>query len=216
MGSGRVPVAVALVAFVVAGVAAFVIGTPPRSLRGAPAAHALLDAWRASRLSTFVVESDFTRTLPDGKQLKDTTRVVQRPPNDRLTFGFGSAAGRLGGKIYRCAAEPDGSSKCLTSVAAPDYSAEVEAEVSGLAGYVEGSRPLYRVIEFAESSAQCYRLDLAIEIPAPPYGRQAMFCFDRASRAPNLTIIVRDEATDRTEARVIRTQVTEDDLDVPR
>jgi hypothetical protein len=140
---------------------------------------------------------------------------VQRPPNDRLTFGFGSIAGRLRGKIYRCAAQPDGSPTCLTSTVAPDYSSEVDSEVAGLASYVEGDRPLYRVIEFPDPRGQCFRLDLNIELPAPPYGREALFCFDGATRAPSLTVLVRDEATDRTEARVLRGQVTDADLQVP-
>ena len=216
MGSGRVPVAVALVALLGAVVAALLLGTPARSVRGPKAATALLGTWRASRSATFVVESDFSRTLPDGQQLQETTRLVQRPPNDRLTIGFGSASGRLGGKIYRCAAQQDGSSKCLTSVDAPDYASEVDAEVNSLAGYVDGARPLYRVIDFADSPGRCYRLDLAIDIPAPPYGRHALFCFDRATLAPSLTVIERDEATDRTQARVIRGAVTDADLQVPK
>lgn len=209
------PVAVALATLLAACVAAFVLGTPARSLRGPGAARALVDTWRESRSATFVVDSDFTRTLPDGKQLEDTTRIVQRPPNDRLTFGFGSVSGRLGGKIYRCAAEPQDSPKCITSVDAPDYATEVDQEVSALAQYVEGDRPLYQVIDFADSPGRCYRLDLAVDIPAPPYGRQALFCFDRGTLAPTLTVIVRTEATDRTEARRIRGVVTDADLRVP-
>ena len=215
MGSGRVPVAVALVVLLGACAAAFIIGTPARSLRGADAARSLLETWRASRRATFVVESDFSRTLPDGQQLKESTRIVQRPPYDRLTFGFGSIAGRLGGKVYRCAAQPDGSSTCLTSTAAPNYDSEVDGEVGTLASYVQGPRPLYRVIDFADSPGRCYRLDLAIDLPVPPYGRQALFCFDRLTLAPSHTVIVRDEATDRTEARAVRGQVVDSDLQVP-
>ena len=166
-------------------------------------------------MATFVVESDFSRTLPDGQQLKDTTRIVQRPPDDRLMFGFGSIAGRLRGKIYRCAAQPAGSSTCLTSSAAPDYGSEVDSEVAALTSYLEGTRPLYRVIEFPDSRGRCFRLDLNIDLPAPPYGREALFCFDGATLAPSLTVLVRDEATDRTEARMIRREVTDTDLQVP-
>ena len=215
MDSGRAPVAVALAALLAACVVAFVIGTPARSLRGDAAARALLDTWRQSRSATFVVDSDFSRTLPDGRQLKDSTRIVQRPPNDRLTFGFGSIAGRLGGRVYRCAGQPDNAPTCLTSTAAPDYAAEVDGEVAVLAGYVQGPRPLYRVVDFADSPGACFRLELALELPAPPYGRQALFCFDRATFAPTLTVIVRAEATDRTQARTVRAQVTDADLQVP-
>ena len=71
------------------------------------------------------------------------------------------------------------------------------------------------MIDFADSPGRCYRLDLAIDLPAPPYGRQALFCFDRLTLAPSLTVIVRDEATDRTEARAVRGQVVDSDLQVP-
>lgn len=215
MTSGRAPVAIALLALLAACVAAYVVGTPAPSLRGAPAARVLLDTWRESRNATFVVDSDFTRTLTDGQQLKDRTRIVQRPPGDRLTFGFGSASGRLNGHIYRCASTSDSTSTCLQSTLAPDYGSEVDSEVSTLAGYVEGDRPLYRVTAFSDTPGPCFRLDLAVDIPAPPYGRQALFCFDEDTRAPSLTVIERDEGTDRTQATSIRGTVTAADLQVP-
>ena len=79
---------------------------------------------------------------------------------------------------------------------------------------MRGDRPLYRVIDFANSVDHCFRLDLALAIPSPPYGNHALFCFNRANLAPSLTVIERDEATDRTEATAIRTTVTADDLKV--
>jgi hypothetical protein len=214
MGDGRGPVAVAVVALVGACVAAFVIGTPALSPRGAPAATAFLSTWRASRTGTFVVDSDFTRTLPDGNKLVSTSRLVQRPPDDRLVVGMGSVAGRLGGKIVRCAAAPDGSSKCLTGADADVYASEVDGELAGLERYVRGDRPLYRVIQFDDPQGRCFRLDLAIDLPSPPYGDHALFCFDRGSLAPSLTVIERHEATDRTQATAIRTTVTDDDVRV--
>jgi hypothetical protein len=193
-----------------------VIGTPAQSLRGPEAARVFLDTWRESRNSTFVVDSDFSRTLPNGQQLKDRTRTVQRPPGDRLTFGFGSANGRLGGHIYSCAATSDATSTCLQSALAPDYGSEVDREIATLASYVQGDRPLYRVTAFSDVPGPCFRLELAIDIPSPPYGRQALFCFDRATLAPNLTVIDRDEATDRTQATSVRGTVSDADLAVPR
>jgi hypothetical protein len=214
MTNGRAPVAVAALFFVGACVAAFVIGTPARSVRGERAAQAFLTTWRQSRLATFVVSSEFTRTLRDGNSLHETVQTVQRPPDDRLVFGFGSTAGRLGGLIVRCASAPDGTSRCFTSSAAPAYNGEVDAEIATLEQYVMGPRPLYRVIEFSNSPDHCFRLDLALAVLAPPYGNQAMFCFNRTNLAPTLTVIVRDDATDRTEAKEIRTTVTAGDLEL--
>ena len=211
--------AMALLFFIGAGVAAFVIGTPPGSVRGEAAAQAFLSTWRQSRVATFVVNSDFTRSLPDGNTLQATVQIVQRPPDDRLLIGLGSTSGRLGGKILRCAATPvdastNGTSRCFTSVDAQDYTAEVDEEIARLQTYVLGDRPLYLVVDFAESVDHCFRLDLALQVPSPPYGNHAMFCFDRQNFAPRLTVIERDEATDRTEAKEIRTAVTGADLQV--
>lgn len=216
MGNGRGPVAVALLFFAAACVASFVIGSPARSLRGPAAVDAFLATWRQSRSATFVVDSAFTRTLPDGNRLEQIVHVVQRPPDDRLTIGFGSIAGRLGGKVVRCASAPDGSSRCVTGEAAPAYGAEVDGEIAGLEGYLRGDRPLYTVIEFSDAPGRCFRLDLALALPSPPYGNHALFCFDRATQAPSLTVIERDEATDRTQASSIRSTVTADDLELNR
>ena len=214
MRDGRGPVAAAALFFLVACVAAFLIGTPPRSPRGAPAADAFLSTWRESRVATFVVDSDFTRTLPDGKALHQTQRIVQRPPDDRLVIGFGSIAGRLGGKILRCASEPTGTSRCVTAAAAPDYATDVDGQVAELEQLVQGDRPPYRVIQLADGADRCFRLDLAVAVPSPTYGDHALFCFDAATLAPSLTVIERVEATERTEATAIRGTVTPEDLNV--
>ena len=54
-----------------------------------------------------------------------------------------------------------------------------------------------------------------LDVPAPPYGDHALFCFDRATAAPVLIEIERPEATDQTTAREIRTQIRPEDLAVP-
>jgi hypothetical protein len=220
---GRAPVVVALVFLVGAMVAAFVVGTPPPSRSGDAATKEFLAAWERSRLATFVVHSDFVRTLPDGNQLKSTTTTVQDPPDNRLVIGFGSVSGRLDGKIVGCAAVPSGSGACVTGPPAPDYGSEVDDEIQGLADYVSGPRPLYSVLDFGNGfvggfgsgTSHCFRLDLSIALPSPPYGDQALFCFDRASGAPSLTEIRRPEAVDQTIARQIVTTVQPSDLQVP-
>jgi hypothetical protein len=206
--------AVAFLALAGACVASLVMGTPALSRRGEPAARAFLDAWRAGRSATFVADYDFTRTLADGAPLVQSTRIVQRPPDDRLVIGLGSAEGRLAGKVYRCASSPTGAPTCITSIDAAPYGSEVDAEVAVLERYVLGARPVYDVIEFAASPSHCFRLDLAVVLPSPPYGDHALFCFDPADHAPVLTVVERPGATDRTEARSVRTDVTDADLAV--
>jgi hypothetical protein len=211
-----VPVAIAVLAFVGAGVAAFLIGSPPRSLRGDAAAQHFLAEWRRSREATFIMDGAFTRTLPDGRQLQSTTAILQRPPNDRLIIGFGDVSGRLAGKIVRCATAPTGPSPCITGADASPYEQEVDDELDTLASYVRGDHPLYAAIDFGDTRGQrCFRLDLALALPSPPYGDHALFCFDDASGAPALTVIERPEATDRTEATSIKTTVTDADATIP-
>ena len=196
-------------------VAAFVIGSPSGTVRGTSAAQAFLAAWERSRLATYVVKSDFTRTLPDGNQLKSNTTTVQQPPDTRLVSGLGSVSGRLNGRIVGCAGSPDGQAGCVVGGQAPDYRAEVDAEVHGLETYVTGDRPLYQVVDFGDAPTHCFRLDLAIAVPSPPYGDHALFCFDRPTGAPALTEVRRPEATDQTVAREIRTDIRPDDLQIP-
>jgi hypothetical protein len=207
-------VALALLALAGACIAAFVIGTPAPSKRGDPAAREFLDAWRASRTATYVADYEFTRTLPDGRRLEQTTRTVQRPPTDRLVIGLGSVAGRLGGKIFRCAPAPAAAAKCTTGADADPYDAEVDGEIDTLEDYVRGDRPLYRVIAFAGGPGHCFRLDRALEVPSPPYGDHALFCFDDAG-VPTRTVIQRPEATDELRATDVRTDVTDADLVIP-
>ena len=184
-GRAPVPVVVAIVVLVAGMVGAFVIGSPSGTVRGESAAQAFLGAWERSRLATYVVKSDFTRTLPDGNQLKSNTTTVQEPPDNRLVTGLGSVTGRLNGKIVGCAASPSGSGGCVVGAPAPDYEAEVSAEVDRLETYVTGDRPLYNVVDFGDGPTHCFRLDLAIALPSPPYGDHALFCFDRPTDAPD-------------------------------
>lgn len=210
-----VPVVVALVLLVAGMVAAFVIGSPSGTTRGPSAAQSFLAAWERSLLATYVVQSDFVRTLPDGQQLKSDTTTVQQPPDTRLVTGLGSVSGRLNGKVVGCAGTPDNAAGCVTGAPASDYRDEVDAQVRQLESYVTGPRPLYRVVDFGDGPTHCFRLDLAVALPSPPYGDHALFCFDRRTGAPALTEIQRPEATDRTIAREIRTDVRPEDLRVP-
>jgi hypothetical protein len=215
-GRAPLPVVVALIMLGVGMVAAFVIGSPSGTTRGDTAAHSFIAAWERSLLATYVVRSDFVRTLPDGNQLRSTTTTVQQPPDTRLVTGLGSVSGRLNGTIVGCAGTPSGSAGCVTGESAPDYRTEVDGQLQQLESYVTGARPLYRVVDFGDAPTHCFRLDLAIALPSPPYGNHALFCFDRPTGAPALTEIQRPEATDRTIAREIRSDVRPDDLQIPR
>ncbi len=204
--------ALAALLLLVAVGAAIVIGTPPRSRRGAAGAASFLAAWQRKLTATYVVDATVTRTIADGSQLVAPLRMVQRPP-DRLTYGYGDATGRTKDATVRCPSTPSGPSPCFTSPGAPSYDADVAQELATLHSYLDGDKPLYRVVDFRDG---CFRLDLALRLPAPPWGTQALFCFDGATGAPSLTVIDYGDVTERTVAAAIRSTVTDADLQVPQ
>jgi hypothetical protein len=201
----------AVVGLLVAAIGSFVLGTPPRSLRGDAAANSFLNTWQRKLEGTYVVDATLTRTVADGSQLKVGTRIVQRPPS-RLVVGLGNVSGRIDDKIIRCPAEPSGTSTCFTVPGAPPYEREVAGDLDTLRGYVIGAKPLYRVLGFRDG---CYRLDIALAFPSPPYGKHALFCFDAATGAPSLTVIEFGDVTERTATAAIRSEVTDQDLGIP-
>jgi hypothetical protein len=207
----RAVVALAHVALSVAVVASFAIGSPRGAQRGAPAAAAFLAAWERKLTGTYAVDQTFTRTVPSGAGLRESMRLVQRPP-DRLLSGLGALSGRVGGRLVRCPATADAAAPCLLDAAAPPYEEDVAGEVAVLRGYVTGERPLYAVTAYGDG---CFALDLALRFPAPPYGDHALFCFDALTGAPALTVIERVEGVDRTEADTIEAVVSDEDLQVP-
>jgi hypothetical protein len=208
--------AAALVVAVVVAVVPGPAGDDPGA--GPDAAGAFLADYQRSRLATFVVEQRFTRTLADGRSLDEATRIVQRPPDDRLVLGLGSVSGRRDGRVVACTTDPGAdpataAPRCTTGPPAEPYDAEVAAEVDALRAYLAGDRPLYEV---TATDAGCYELALARpDFPSPPYGTAATFCFDPATGAPRLVEIRRDGSADRTEATAIRTVVRPSDLVLP-
>lgn len=183
----------------------------PARLRGPAAARAFLATWRASRLATWVVEGTYERRTAGGRRVASEVRVAQRPP-DRLVLGLGAVQARLGNRRLACAPDPDGVLRCADDGRAPPYAAEVDDEVRVLAGYVEGDVPLYAVTADAPG---CFILRLVVELPAPPYGRRARFCFDPVTHAPLLAEIRRAEAVDVRRTIEVRTTVTDADLAPP-
>jgi hypothetical protein len=199
----------------VAAVVAFDLGGveehEPPPLRGRAAARAFLTTWRESRLATWVVEGTYERRTTSGRRVASEVRVAQRPP-DRLVVGLGAVQARRDARRLACAPDPDGVLRCADDGRAPPYAAEVEDEVRVLATYVEGDVPLYEV---TADDPGCFTLRLVVELPAPPYGRRARFCFDPVTHAPLLAEIRRTEATDVRRTITVRTTVTDEDLAPP-
>ncbi len=167
-------------------------------------------AYDRSRTATFAADQTFTRTPPEGGEgLAYDRRLVQRPPDDRLLVGGGAAEGRVDGRVVRCSTGPDGTSRCDEGPLAPGWDDEVAAEVEDLRALVEGDRPVYEV---RPGEPGCWSLHLRLDVPSPPYGTFAGFCFDAATGAPTRFEVRRPEATDLVVTTSIRTEVTASDL----
>ena len=210
MRKGWLPVGVALLALVGAIVAAVVMGSPA-TIRGPRAARAFLAAWEQSLRGTYVVEYRFTRVLADGRRFEGSTTLAQRPP-DRLFVGLGTVDGTVDGRLVDCTTDPTGVLRCFSGAPAGDYDDEVASEMDRLRPYVEGDDPLYRTSWDGE---ECFALALLLDLSTAPYGTSARFCFDDATGAPTVTTVRKAEGTDTSEAVSLRTEVTDDDFEVP-
>lgn len=176
----------------------------------ADAAARFTAAFERSRRAELVVESIYTRTFNDGRELSYDRRIVQRPPDDLLVFGAGSASGRLDGRIVRCTVGDDGPS-CIQGAAAPDFDDQVADEVDHLAELLDG------VYSVADDGAGCWVLTLELTaLPDPPYGGAARFCFDDASGALAHLEERHADRVEVTDAHSIRTTVTDADLAIDR
>lgn len=176
-------------------------------------AAAFVDAYEASRLGTYVVESTFRRTLAAGGGFTSEVTVAQRPP-DRLERRAGSVSGRVDGRVVLCRTAA-GRFRCQSGPAERSYRALVRDEVEVLASYLGGAVPLYAVTATEGDTGPCFDLEQVRSLPAPPYGAAARFCFDEGTAAPTYLRVVRAEATDVTEATDVRATVRDRDLAPP-
>lgn len=205
-------VAIAAAALGSAGVAAALAadGTAPEPVDHRPPAEQFLDAWATSRAATFRLEADFVRTSNStGAELRDHFVVAQRPP-DRLTVDGDGATGLVDGRRIACSYAADGDLRCQEAEAQRTYQDDVDRQVETLSGYVLGDDPLYTV---ATGDQGCFVVELARELPAPPLGDRATYCFDADRGAPSFTRIERAEAVDETTTVAVQDEVTDADLD---
>jgi hypothetical protein len=171
------------------------------------AATAFVDAWRRSRLATWVVDGRFERRVGDRVVLAVDVHRAQRPP-DRLSVGFGAVDARAGGRRLACAEDDAGVVTCRDGGPAPPYAEEVDDEIELLRRYVAPDG-LYTV---AAEPGGCFRLRLRRAMLTPPYGQRARFCFDPETGAPVRAELERLEATDRTVAVRVDAHPTDEDL----
>jgi hypothetical protein len=183
-------------------------GDPERTRVVPDDTEGFVAAYERSRTAELLVDSTFTRTFNDGRELAYETILIQRPPDDILVVGAGSASGRLGGLLTRCnAAAADAPPNCIRSdEQARPYAEQVADEVDAMRSLVD------EVYDVARDDAGCFVLDLAVALPDAPYGGAARFCFDDASGALQSLEVRKPEAVERTEAVSIATAVSDADL----
>lgn len=178
-------------------------------VEGQAAVDGFLAAYERSWLVEAVVVSETRRTMADGRELAYEQRLVQRPPEDRLVIGAGTASGRVGGRTVRCTSTGGPSPQCVTGDEAQDYRANLDGQLASLAELVEPDVGMYEVSTTGDG---CFLLELRLRVLTPPYGIEATFCFDEATGVLAEATVVRPEATDRTTALEVRTTVTDADL----
>lgn len=181
----------------------------PPAIGGQEAIDEFLEAYERSWMVEAVVVSETTRTMADGRELAYEQRLVQRPPDDRLVIGAGSASGRIDGRSVRCAAVSGDVPQCASGDDAPDYEDEVEDQ---LATWAELFEPEVGMYELTTTGDGCFQLVLTKRVFTPPYGIESTFCFDEEVGVLRDVEVVRPEATDRTTAIEVRTTVTDEDL----
>jgi hypothetical protein len=195
--------------FVGAGVVAVLAMTGFFSSDG-PEANAqdeLVAAYERSRMATYALDGEFTRTLADGRRLESGAMVVQRPP-DELRRQLGGTSGRINGRRVNCSTDLNGQFSCAPGAEVGPWEEMVAKEVENLRTYFDPAQPVYAA---SRRSDGCFELQLVAAIADPPYGVRAVMCFDPASGAMrSIEIEHENGAIDRLEAAAIRGVTAQD------
>jgi hypothetical protein len=211
-GAARVPVWVVVAiagSIVVAGVVALLVmlGVFASDGSKANAQDELVAAYQRSRMATYALDGEFSRTLSDGRRLESGALVVQRPP-DELRRQLGGTSGRMNGRRVNCSTDLDGTFTCAPGAEVESWDEMVANEVENLRTYFDPAQPVYSA---SRRSDGCFELRLVAAIPDPPYGVRAVMCFDPASGAMrSIEIEHENGAIDRLEASAIRGVTAQD------
>lgn len=173
------------------------------------ASNEFIAAFQRSLTGTYVVEADYTRTLPDGRALTSRTFVAQRPP-DSIRRQFGSISGTVAGRVVSCSNEVGGTMHCGPSAVAPDSAQAVQQALDNLRSYF-APPALYGAVA---AGPDCFKLTQLRPSSVLPYGSSARFCFDPDTGAIRVLSQHLDGATDTFEATLVRGDVTAADFDL--
>ncbi|MCC5953877.1 MAG: hypothetical protein JJU45_17420 [Acidimicrobiia bacterium] len=179
-------------------------------LDGPDAEEAFIEAWQRHRSGTFVVESDWRRTIvATGATLESASKLVQEPPN-RIVRQFGAVRGRLDGRPVRCSTGPGGRYECFDSTRrVPPYADDVAGEIEELQTMFTAGARTHRVHQRHDG---CFVLTHVAGRADPPYGREGVLCFDDETGA--LTSVRRDygRIVEESQALTVRPSVTQADF----
>jgi hypothetical protein len=215
----RTPIAATLAGIAVGSVIAVVLVAGgalrvPVERDWSDASSDFLTAWERSRTGTFVVDSDFRRTMADGRTLFSSSQLVQRPP-DRILRQFGGIDGQIEGHPIICSTDQKGTYSCTTgAMTVPSGESALATELDTFRSYfTTPDPPLYRVIHAPDDG--CFELIQQIAYPDPTYGRYAKLCFDAATGAMrSLERRLDGGVVEVLDAVSIRTDVTGNDFNL--
>ena len=206
-------VAVSVVAVLVLGalMGGWLVTRGHSRVTGEEAARRFVDDYTASIDATYRLDGEFTRTMPDGRELTSGLLVVQRPP-DRLQRSLGSTGGSIGGRTINCGPNgPDGAYECAPGGATESFDEQRADQLEALDQYVGGDDPLYAVT----ADGACYELVRQRDEPDATFGARATLCFDRPTGAlRNLEVRHDTGAVDQLLGVSVSGSVTDADFDL--
>jgi hypothetical protein len=174
-----------------------------------------LQAYERSRRATWYITYDFSRRLRNGGRLDLEQVALNRPP-DYIRAGLGGLNGVVGGREVVCDLVDD-REICAPREQAVPFEDALVAELSELSDVVQPPAKWYAVeggdeTRVAGEAARCFTLRRVVNVPSPPYGDKAEYCFATADGAPLLNRVERREGTDQREARTVSRQVSDADI----
>jgi len=202
-----------------------VLGSPPRRSSSPPAAavpatpepvlrEELIATYGRSRRATWLVTFDYHRRTAAGGRLDLGLTELNRPP-DHLTSGMGGLKGRVGDRQIVCT-EVDGRPLCAPGAPVVPFEEEISAQLGELRDVLQPPAKWYAVEAgparvVAGERAACFALRRIVNVPDPPYGERAEYCF-AGDGTPLLTRIERREGTDERLAVTVSRQVGDGDV----
>jgi hypothetical protein len=173
-----------------------------------------LAAYEQSRRATWLVTYAYHRQVRNGSRLDVELTELNRPP-DHLVTGLGGLNGRVGDRQVVCN-EVGGAQLCGPGGPAGSFEDELVSQLAELRDVLQPPARWYVLerggrLTLVGERARCYRLRRAVDVPAPPYGERAEYCY-AADGAPLLTRIERREGTDERVASRVRRDVADADV----